>query len=325
MALRSSLPLLLLALPFSATAVTVFENDTHKLDVKGRVVGQYLENENGTGEDASYARFGLKGKSQVSDSLYAIGRFEMEWEVSSSETDTRLAYAGLGGNWGQIIYGRQYGAYSLVSDFTDVLFEFGGDASGVGTDRFGTGKADSLIKYEGAFNALTLHASYQLDNDKVQTAEDKNATSYGIAAQYDLPFGLSIGAGYNAGEGVTAQNDSNVMALALAYENDQLFASALYSKGKNWKDKDGSSHNDDYIGYEAVVGFKPIKGMTLQAGYNKLVLEGKDGTADSDKKDYYTLGAQYKFNKQFRVFAEYKFDQIKDDANEFAVAMRYDF
>ncbi len=316
--------LLVLALPFNAIAATVYEDDKHKLDIKGRVVGMYIDNDE-KGDDESYLRLGLKGKSHINNDLYAIGRFEMEWAVKDKETDIRLAYAGFGGDWGQITYGRQYGAYSLVTDITDVLFEFGGDASGVGTDRFGTGKADSLIKYEGTFHHLTLHANYQLDNEKVELKNGKNATSYGMALQYDLPMGLSLAVGYNAGQGVTESNDNDVMAIAVAYSQDQFFTSALYSKGKNWKEKNGTAENNHYIGYEAVVGFKPTKALTLQAGYNKLILEGKQGENDMDKKDYFTLGAQYKFTKQFRIFTEYKFEQLENKSDELAVALRYDF
>jgi outer membrane porin protein LC len=324
MAKIKHLGLLTLVLPFNIIAATVYEDDKHKLDVKGRVVGMYIDNDD-KGDDESYLRLGLKGKSHINDSLYAVGRFEVQWSVKDEETDTRLAYAGLGGNWGEITYGRQYGAYSLVTDFTDILFEFGGDASGAGTDRFGTGKADSLIKYEGVFKNLSVHANYQLDNEKVKSADNKNATSVGVALQYELPIGLSIGAGYNAGKGTTKENDSDVMALALAYSQDQIFASALYSKGKNWKDKIGTESNNDYIGYEAVIGFKPTKELTVQAGYNKLILKGKNSTNDVDKKDYFTVGAQYKFNKQFRVFTEYKFDQLDNQSDELALALRYDF
>ncbi len=185
--------------------------------------------------------------------------------------------------------------------------------------------ASGEVTCQPTFDALTLHASYQLDNEKVTLADDKNATSYGVALQYELPMGLSLGAGYNAGKGETKANDSDVMALALAYSQEKLFASALYSKGKNWKDKEGLSTNDDYIGYEAVIGFKPIATLTIQTGYNKLVLKGKNGAQDTDKKDYFTVGAQYKFNKQFRVFTEYKFEQLEGKSDELALALRYDF
>jgi len=65
--------------------------------------------------------------------------------------------------------------------------------------------------------------------------------------------------------------------------------------------------------------------------WNKQKVE-QDGKADYDSIDYYTLGAQYKFNKNLRVIGEYRINNldskesgklnVKDD---FQLAARYDF
>lgn len=66
----------------------------------------------------------------------------LETECKDDKLRTRLAFAGVkSDNWGQVTFGRQKGAISLVNDWTDVALAdgYGNSALGSGTDTFGTG------------------------------------------------------------------------------------------------------------------------------------------------------------------------------------------
>lgn len=309
----------------SAAAANVYDKDGATVDLYGRAVGMYYSSDDNSEKgDQSYFRFGAKAKSEINSNLYGLGVYETEVNASAKDEglETRKAYAGLGGNFGEATYGRQEGSFTLISDYTDTLEEFGADASGTGTDRFGTGKTSSVLKYAGEFSGLTVEASYQLDNNAVEQVDGDTSTSYGVAASYALPVGVKFGAGYNSGEGLDGTDDAEVTALSVAYDANNIYAALLYSMGENWKDKSGAETGTDYDGYEAVVGYNFGNGFSAQAVYN--YLEADTGTT-SDVEDYFVLGAYYKFNKNLRTYAEYKADQIDGNEDVLAMAIRYDF
>ncbi|MDO6524733.1 porin [Motilimonas sp. 1_MG-2023] len=313
----------------SVSAAEVYKDETHKVDVYGKIQGMYYDSKDkGEEGDQSYFRLGVKAKSAITESAYAFGRFEVEYAANTSDDlDVRLGYAGLGDKqFGALSYGRQYGAYTLVSDFTDVLYEFGGDASGTGTDHFGTGKADSLLKYSVEFGGATFEANYQLDNTKEEKESGINdtATSYGLSATYGFDFGVNIGAAYNNGERLTVgAGDAEMTAIAINYDANGVYAALLYSFGENWGKSATTINNTDFTAFEAALGYDFANGFGVLAGYNKQ--EAEAGNVSTDTVDYYTLGARYQYNKQFQVGVEYKADQIKGNEDVVALAAVYKF
>lgn len=291
----------------NVSAAEVYSNETSKVDIYGKIQGMYYAGDNLVDGDESYFRLGVKAKSEINANLEAFGRFEVEYAADKDDdVDVRLGYAGLGGDYGALSYGRQYGAFTLVSDFTDVLYEFGGDASGTGTDQFGTGKADSLLKYAVELNNFTFEANYQLDNDK----EGDDMTSYGLAAVYTFDFGLGLGVAHNAGERATGLDDSQVTALAVNYEYNGLYAALLYSFGENFNKAEDFDADNKAI--EAALGYEFGNGFSVLAGYNAQETDVKDSSVKIDNIDYFTVGAEYKFNKNFKVFAEYLVNNAKE-------------
>ncbi|WP_158587156.1 porin [Motilimonas pumila] len=311
----------------NVSAAEVYNNETSKVDIYGKIQGMYYAGDKLVDGDESYFRLGVKAKSEINANLEAFGRFEVEYAADKDDdVDVRLGYAGLGSDYGALSYGRQYGAYTLVADFTDVLYEFGGDASGTGTDQFGTGKADSLLKYAIEVNNFAFEANYQLDNDK----EGDDMTSYGLAAVYTFDFGLGFGVAHNAGERATGLDDSSMTALAVKYENNGIYAAFLYSLGENFNKAE--DFNADNTAMEAALGYEFANGFSVLAGYNVQETDVKGNNVKFDNVDYYTVGAEYKFNKNFKVFAEYLINNAesadvgkKDAEDVLAIAAVYKF
>ncbi|MFO6424765.1 porin [Motilimonas sp. KMU-193] len=322
----------------SVSAAQVYKDETHSVDVYSKIQGMYYSSDDKDEDgDQSYFRLGAKAKSSITDTTYAFARFELEWAATrGSDNDVRLGYAGLGNKtYGELSYGRQYGAYTLVADFTDVLYEFGADASGTGTDTFGTGKSDALLKYAVSFGGAEIHANFQTDNNYEQDifneGKDKKdqtndtVQSYGIAATYGFDFGVNIGAAYNQGERLdSSAGDAKMTAFAINYDANNIYAAVLYSFGDDWGKKKITSKDVDYTAVEAALGYDFGNGFSALAGYNWQEAKEK-GAKSEDTVKYYTFGAQYKFNKQFAVYTEYKADQIKGAEDILALAAVYKF
>ncbi|MEZ8971813.1 porin [Vibrio cyclitrophicus] len=304
----------------AVNAAQVYSDSETELNIHGRAQGAYyFSSDKNIDGDQSYIRVGLDGKSQINDDLYAFGLYELQFKSNSGsenedEFDVRKGYVGVGSELWTVSYGRQFGAVTLVSDYTDIFPEFGNEAAGVSADLFGTGRSDSVFKATGSYDALNVHVSYQGENDQVST----DASSYGIAADYALPFGMKVALGYNEGEGATAGADSELLTAAVSYTYEDLYAAVVFSDGENWE-KDGTDNDIDYEGIEAVVTYQVTKELNALIGYNNLE---KDGV---DTVDYYSLGGEYNLTPNFKTLAEYKITDVDGEDDILALALRYSF
>ncbi len=102
------------------------------------MVGEHIftdtdrNNSDNNSRDTTYARFGVKGETQINSDLTGYGRFEYNIKADKPEGEqgsaTRLAFAGLKfANYGSFDYGRNYGLVYDAAGYTDMLVEWGGD------------------------------------------------------------------------------------------------------------------------------------------------------------------------------------------------------
>lgn len=338
---------------FQAQAAEVFKNDTTALDLYGRIyAGHFFGDKKELDADGKikseysdkqganqFARIGAKAESQIQSGLKAVAQYELQFYVNDSEKTvsdnsdnlrTRLAFAGLGGDWGTVTFGRQKGAPGFLADWTDVSLSdgYGNEALGAKTDTFATNRAGSVLKYSGLFNGLQFDASYKFDGGDTEDVGNKNSDpAYGAAIAYAFPFNLSIGTAYNVGlRQQDGEADAKLWLISAKYDDKAVYAALSYADGSDFI-KDGQDHT----GWEAALGYNFANGFGLMALWNKQKIE-QSGGADFDAIDYYTLGAQYKFNKNLRVIGEYRINNldssdsgklnVKDD---FQLAARYDF
>ncbi|MBW3696905.1 porin [Vibrio sp. T187] len=312
----------------TTNAAEVFNDGENTLNVHGRVQGMYyVSDDKEIDGDNSYLRVGLDGESKINDDVYAFGLYELQLKSNThrdeagredDDLDVRKAYVGLGSDMGTVSYGRQFGAVTLVSDYTDIFPEFGNEAAGVSADLFGTGRSDSVLKVTSKFSELNVHANYQAENEEVST----DARSYGIAADYAFPMGFKLAAGYNEGEGATGGDDAKLLTTALSYQFEKFYAAALYSTGENFVKADGTESGTDYVGIEAVATYKFTDNLLVLAGYNNLE---QDKQSEVDVVDSYSLGVEYNLNDNFKTLAEYKFTDIDSEEDILALAIRYAF
>ena len=151
---------LALTAAFQAQAVEVYKNESTLLDLYGRIyAGQFfgekkeldangdIKNEYSDKQGANqFVRLGAKVESEINPGLKALAQYELQMYINDSEKTvsensdnlrTRLAFAGVGANWGTVTFGRQKGAPGFLADWTDVSLSdgYGNDALGAGLRR----------------------------------------------------------------------------------------------------------------------------------------------------------------------------------------------
>lgn len=245
---------------------------------------------------------------------------------------TRLAFAGVQHNTlGAITYGRQNAAGYAIAAWTDVALTdpYGNNGLAAGQGNF-VKRASDVVKYEILSHGVQFDASYKFRNQNdtttsgVTTSNDNAA--YAAAVSYTLPFNLSLGTAYNVNkQGV--YDDGKLWILGAKFDNKAWYAAFNYGDGKNWV-----ANGYDHKGYEASLGYNFANGVGLMALWNKQVKTSQTSDIDTATVNYYTLGAQYKFNKYFRVISEYRINNLKnpstpgeDYKNELSTAVQYEF
>lgn len=338
--LAIAIPALLIAGPASAS-IEVWNKDGNKVDFYGRVYAlNYLTNRNNqTGEgDKTTARLGMSGETQISDSLSGYGRWEYEAKTGSdADNETRYAYAGLNfGDFGSFDYGRNDGVLKTLTSYTDVLPEFGGDASN--NDIYAlTARTKAVATYRnsnffGLVNGLRFAVQYADNGDNSSTqylnkhdrTDHDSAEAWGSVIDWDvLDSGLSIGAGYAQTGG---HKDAKAWSAGAKYNNDNLYLAALYIQGKQkygWEKASSTSNTDDLKtkGFELVAQYGidfEVGRLTPSVAYiqhkvqdaSSFSRSGDAGLKGNDLVKYVDVGLTYDFNKNLSAIVDYKINLL---------------
>lgn len=245
----------LIALSVSAAAVAtgvnaaeLYNQDGTSLDMGGRAEAR-LSMKDGKVADNSRIRLNFLGKVEIQDGLYGVGFYEGEFTTAdegenktNNNLDNRYTYAGLGGKFGEVTYGKNDGALGVITDFTDIMAYHGNSAA----DKIAVAdRVDNMIAYKGQFDALSVKASYRFADRSEGTGADagkyvdNGQDGYSLSAIYAIgQTGLTLGGGY------ADQDEQNEYMLAASYTMGDLYFAGIYTDGEKAK-KDG-----DYTGYE---------------------------------------------------------------------------
>ena len=317
-----------------ATAATVFENDTSTLNIGGRVEfrGDFSDRYDGTMENKSRLRLNIGGETRITDNLTGFGFFEAQQDAgnvidddtgkatneSVSGFNQRYLYAGLKGEFGSVSFGRQDTAAILVAGMADM-----GNHTGT-QNKLINGASEQMnntLVYGVDIHALTVQAS-------ILAANKENADGYGIAVQYALPFGLTLGLGYSANdngknEGVNNGSATQTVVGAKYSINDFTIAGTYAEGDKDDKDK------SRYKGYEIAAEYKLPSNFTVIGAY---INQKERADADSSyekAKDFIELTGRYNFTSNVFTYVTY-LNQNKEDSNgkkhdEVRLGLRYNF
>ncbi|MDF7671090.1 porin [Orbaceae bacterium ESL0721] len=333
--LAIAIPALLVAGSASAS-IEVWNKDGNKLDLNGRVyaLNYITDRNNQTGEgDRTTGRIGFSGETQVTDSLTGYGRFEYEiFTGHDADNETRYAFAGLNfGSFGSFDYGRNDGVLKTLTSYTDVLPEFGGDASN--NDYYAlSARTKAVATYRnsdffGLVDGLRFALQYadNGDNSSNQNANDRkdghnSNEAWGSVVDWDvLDTGLSVGAGYTQSGG---HYDAKAWSAGVKYDNYNIYLAALYIQGKQsegWKSGDDLKTKGVEIvaqyGFDFEVGrLTPSLGYIQHKAKDAESLSGVAGTKGDYLVKYVDVGLTYDFNKNLQGILDYKINLLdKDD------------
>lgn len=322
-----------------ANAAEVYNNDGTQLSIGGRAEAR-LSLIDGKAEDKSRARINVEGIQAITDDLYGIGFWEGEFysndetaKKNSSSLETRKLYAGLGGAFGEVTYGKNDGALGVITDFTDIMAYHGNSAA----DKLeAADRTSNLLAYKGKFDDLSIKASYRFADRTAPDAgsngkyTDNGADGYSLSGIYAFgDTGFTVGAGYAKQNADESKFDAYEYMLAASYEFSDFYFAGLFTDGEKAK-KDA-----DYRGYELAAKYT-YQQTVLSTTWNKA--KTNDRTSDNN----IAVDATYYFQPNFRGYISYNFNLIdKNDkigtvggferatkaqaVDELALGLRYDF
>ena len=304
----------LLASGSQVVASELYNQDGTSLEMGGRAEAR-LSMMDGKAEDRSRIRLNFLGKQEISDSLYGVGFWEGEFETfenggvdGNSDLETRYAYAGLGGKYGEITYGKNDGALGVITDFTDIMAYHGNTAA----DKLAVAdRTDNMVAYSGQFDQLAVRASYRFA-DRTTDAngfDDNEQDGFSLSGIYAF-----ADTGFELGAGFASQDKDDQYMLAASYTVGNFYVAGNYT--------DIDYDSVDYKGYELAAAY--TMGQTVfTSTYNK-------GEEESEETvENLAVDVTYYFKPNFRGYASYNFDLMDnegaDEQDELALGLRYDF
>ncbi|MGP1924744.1 MAG: porin [Arsenophonus sp. NEOnobi-MAG3] len=334
----------------TVNAAEIYNKDGNKLDLYGKVSVRQLFSKNSGSDDDSRVRFGIKGDTQISDQLTGFGRFEWEIKTNKSEAENKntnsLAYVGLKiADFSSLDYGRNYGVLYDVNTWTNVLPLYGGDSMSQ-ADSYLTGR--NLLTYRntdffGLVDGLNFALQYQGKNTKSNKSGSldylkNNADGFSVAANYDIGWGVALGAGYakfnpdiditDANKDLSSDggNSADSWNAGIKYDANNLYLAAMYGETRNMTHFDlatdpstssltqvaNKTENFELVGQYLFdeIGLKPSIAYVQSKGKNLT------DTVYSQKQDlmkYVSLGAFYYFNKNLTAVVDYKINLVNSN------------
>lgn len=330
-----------------ANAAEIYNKSGNKVDLYGKIKGEFDVNSNDERSDATYARIGFRGETQIMDTVTGFGQWEYQANASGPEgaqsEKTRLAFAGIKlGDAGSLDYGRNYGVVYDIGAYADNLTEFGGDSYQM-TDNYMTGRSTGLLTYRtpdawGLAEGLALALQYQSANENRDDWKTSNGEGMGASVQYTLPdTGVTLGAAYANGKTSDASDvygrkiaqgeNAEVWTLGAKYDASALYLAATYAETRNMTPltlKDAFAPGVDAIAFvdktenlELMAAYAFDSGFRPSLGY--VQSRADIGGYSEWVQKYIQAGVGYNFNKNFAVDAGYKVNLLNDELSRYGI------
>lgn len=328
-----------------AHAATVYDKDGTNLDLFGRINAMYLSdaaarhvkgstknkgNNDHTLQTTFY--FGIAGRSQISDNVYAIGYSEWIMPSGSNGNDsftTRAQYVGVDAQqYGTLTFGRGDNAFYTVAGVTDIYQELDCRVN----DHYAFGDYQpGLAMYSLSALGWDFRISYQTASDNVNNSDVNihDGAAFAVSTRLENGIGIAYGLSYYhlqpekdlmMGKKFSPQirkmyhlgnTDTDLYysyAFRPTYKIDKgvsitygNFGEGLYAALNATVTKYNKYTNHLYS-YEAAVNYAFDNGFSATVGYGMKRFDGANIISDM------TCGLYYTFNPNFKVFAEASFD-----------------
>ncbi len=328
-----AIPFLFIA--FAGNAAVVYNKDSNKLDVYGKISPRhYLSSNPSQDGDKTYVRFGIRGETQISDRLTGYSRWEYEFKGNNPESTnqgdkTRYAYAGLrDAYYGSIDYGRSLGILYDVASWTDMLPEFGSDTWSQ-NDVYMAKRTTGLLTWRttdflNLVEDLSFGLQYQGKNEAGRTdIRKQNGDGWGSSISYKLSD-VSLGLTYASSNRTTEQKNSpnklnatgnraEAWGTGLKYDNGKVYASAVYSTTYNMTTF-GNYISNKANNFESVIQYQFDNGIKPSLGYLRSKASDIAGYGSKDIVEYLSVGGFYYFTKNVSAIIDYKVNLLKEES-----------
>ncbi|MCB1668498.1 MAG: porin [Porticoccaceae bacterium] len=276
--------------------------------------------------NSNASRIGFKGKTKLSDNLYAIYKLEYETSVDDGEKDgqtftQRNIMGGLTGGFGTIWAGKHDTPTKMAQNKIDLFNDLEGDLKNTfeGENRvnnivayttpmlgdaisitvagvFGEGDSGSKVGEVGDKNdgvdGTSVSINYETDNLYLALAADQDIDGQDLVravGQWKIE-NLQLGLMYQQSESNIDSDikDEDGWFVSAAYKIDKVKLKAQY--GKIEDDADGDEEETFSIGADYKLG----DNTKLFAFYTENTDED-GGSSSEDENDYFGLGMEHKF------------------------------
>jgi len=293
---KALLPLAIAAvMPMSAFAVGPIDGSIYgKVNVSLDSVDDGSNSVTEVNSNAS--RMGVKGKSELSEGLYAIYKAEFEIYVDDGDKggktfSQRNIYVGLTGSAGTVIVGRHDTPAKLSQKKIDLFGDLTGDIKNTfeGENRKSNIVMYTSPKMSGFSASLMAVASEGDDVDQDGNGDDGlDGLSYSLSYSMDNL--------YVALSGDQDIDKQDLMRLVAQYNMGDLQVGAMYQTNED--NADSSAKDED--GYFLSAKYKLGNGFTLKGQYGEV-----DDSQNNKEEETFSLGLDYKLAKKTKVFAYY--------------------
>lgn len=257
------------------------------------------------------SKFGLKGGVEISEALAAIYKLEFGIDTTNGSKDNikgRNQYAGLKGDFGQLVIGRNDTAFKTAKGKIDLFSDYEGDMKHTFK---GNQRADQTLTYDlPKLSGFFGKATYVAEQDEDQDGENGFALNIGYGDKKLKKTSFYLAAAY---QDKIAGYDGWRLAAAGSLYNFKL--GAIYQQ---LEDQDNIDRDSWLLsaGYSAGNWFPKIQ-------YSVQEVDG------DDYNDVFSVGVDYKLHKKTKLFAYWTgndFDSKgKSDLSTIALGIKHSF
>lgn len=292
--------------------------------VYGKVNASIVNADSGSSDqwklNSNASRVGVKGKTEISDGLYAIYKAEFEMCIDDGDCkgqtfSQRNIMAGLKGDFGTIWAGKHDSPTKLAQNKIDLFNDLEGDIKNTfeGENRVSNIVAYTTPNRNGFSATLAMIPAEGADFD--QDGQDDTGLTDGIS--YSLSYAKDNL--YIAVAGDQDVDKQDLLRLVAQYKMDALKLGFMYQQNED------NLNKKDESGYFISAAYK-IDKTTLKAQYGSI-----EDDVDGDEEQTLSLGADYKMAKNTKVFVFYtdntdsEVGSADDEDKSFGVGMEHKF
>ena len=292
--------------------------------VYGKVNASMVSADDGASDqwklNSNASRVGVKGKTKISDGLYAIYKAEFEMCIDDGDCkgqtfSQRNIMAGLKGDFGTVWAGKHDSPTKLAQNKIDLFNDLEGDIKNTfeGENRVSNIVAYTTPNRNGFSATLAMIPAEGADFD--QDGQDDTGLTDGIS--YSVSYAKDNL--YLAVAGDQDVDKQDLLRLVAQYKMDALKLGFMYQQNED------NLNSKDESGYFISAAYK-IDKTTLKAQYGLI-----EDDIDGDEEQTLSLGADYKMAKNTKVFVFYtdntdsEVGSADDEDTSFGVGMEHKF